>query len=96
MKSPMEGIESPKQEKKIPFFLSFDQVMRLFNAPDIDTYLGFRDRTMMELLYSSGIRVSELSLLNRLDLSLSTRTIRVKGKGKKERVVPITQTLPVG
>jgi len=89
--NPMEAIESPKADKKIPNFLSFDQVNRLFAMPDIKNYLGFRDRCMMELLYSSGLRVSELSALNKQDLSLKTHTIRVKGKGKKERLLPITK-----
>jgi integrase/recombinase XerC len=89
--NPMEEIESPKMDKKIPCFLSYDQVERLFAIPDKTSYLGFRDRTMMELLYSSGLRVSELASLNRRDLNLIARSVRVRGKGKKERVLPITR-----
>jgi integrase/recombinase XerC len=89
--NPMEEIERPKGEKKIPYFLSYDQVERLFAHPDLQTYLGLRDRTMMEILYSSGLRVSELASLNRKDVDLKGRTMRVKGKGKKERILPITQ-----
>ncbi|MCE5319114.1 MAG: site-specific integrase, partial [Parachlamydia sp.] len=63
--SPMEEIETPKIGKPIPKSLSYDQVLRLLEQPDIHTYLGFRDRAIMELFYSSGLRVSELVGLNR-------------------------------
>lgn len=90
--NPTEEIESPKLEKTIPPSLNYDQVERLFLMPETDTLLGFRDRCMMELFYSSGLRVSELAGLNREDIDLSNRLMRVRGKGKKERVVPITKT----
>lgn len=89
--NPTEELESPKIEKKIPYSLNYDQIQRLFNQPDVDTYLGFRDRTIMELFYSSGLRVSELVGLNREDFDLSNLRLLVRGKGKKERVVPITE-----
>lgn len=89
--NPIEDIESPKLEKKIPLSVSFDQIKILFNQPDTDTYLGFRDRVIMELFYSSGLRVSELADLNREDVDLKNCTLKVRGKGKKERVVPITE-----
>ena len=88
--NPTEEIESPKLDKTIPPSLTYDQVERLFSIPETDTLLGFRDRCMMELFYSSGLRVSELVGLNREDIDLSGRLMKVKGKGKKERVVPIT------
>lgn len=89
--NPTEEIESPKLEKKLPVSLSYDQVLRLFEQPDVTSYLGFRDRTIMELFYSSGLRVSELAGLNRSDFDLSNRLLKLRGKGKKERVVPITK-----
>jgi integrase/recombinase XerC len=88
--NPLDEIEGPKLEKRVPVSLSYEQVERLFAEPDLQTLLGFRDRCIMELFYSSGLRLSELVLLNRPDCDLSNKTVRVKGKGKKERVVPIT------
>jgi integrase/recombinase XerC len=90
--SPLDEIDSPKLEKKIPSSLSYDQVERFFEQPDISTYLGFRDRCIMELFYSSGLRISELAQLNRKDFDERNLRLRVMGKGKKERIVPITQT----
>lgn len=90
LNNPAEDLENPRLEKKIPTFLTYEQVERLFNLPDIETYLGFRDRTLMELLYSSGLRVSEIAGLNRLDIKFDEGLIRLRGKGKKERIVPVT------
>jgi integrase/recombinase XerC len=89
--SPLDEIDSPKLEKKLPAFLSYDQVERLFNQPDTATLLGFRDRCIMELFYSSGLRISELAGLNRENLDIKKRSIKVRGKGKKERIIPITK-----
>lgn len=88
----MEEIESPKLEKTIPTSLSYEQVERLFSQPDIQSYLGFRDRVILELFYSSGLRVSELIGLNRQDFDATSLSLRVMGKGKKQRVIPITKT----
>ncbi|MBS0629874.1 MAG: tyrosine recombinase XerC [Verrucomicrobia bacterium] len=88
--NPMEEIDSPKLEKAIPKSLSYEQVERLFSQPEVDTYLGFRDRCIMELLYSSGLRISEVAGLNRRDFDERNKILRILGKGKKERVVPIT------
>lgn len=88
--NPAEDLENPRLEKKIPIFLTYEQVERLFNLPDIETVLGFRDRTLMELLYSSGLRVSEIAGLNRQDIQFAENLIRLRGKGKKERIVPVT------
>ncbi len=90
--NPIEDIESPKREKALPNALSYEQVVHLFNIPDISTYLGFRDRVIMELFYSSGLRLSELVQLNRDDFDEENLLISVFGKGKKQRVVPITKT----
>ena len=89
--NPTEELESPKIEKKIPYSLSYDQIQRLFEQPDTETYLGFRDRAIMELFYSSGLRVSELVDLNKEDIDNSNLLVKVRGKGKKERIVPITK-----
>ncbi|MDR3624236.1 MAG: tyrosine recombinase XerC [Chlamydiales bacterium] len=89
--NPMEEIDSPRLDKRIPLFLSYDQVERLFEQPNLSEYLGFRDRCMMELFYSSGLRVSELVALNREDFDAQNLLVRLKGKGKKERVIPITK-----
>ncbi len=89
--NPIEEVEAPKMEKRIPYSLSFQEVQRLFDQPDTDDFLGFRDRVIMELFYSSGLRVSELAGLNRDDFDKENLLIKVRGKGKKERVVPVTK-----
>ncbi len=90
-KNPFLEIESPKLGKRIPLSLNYSQVQTLFDEPDTGTYLGFRDRTIMELFYSSGLRVSELVELNRSDFDPKSLLVRLRGKGKKERIVPITK-----
>lgn len=89
--NPLEEIDAPKLEKTIPAPLTREEIERLFQQPDIQTFLGFRDRVIMELFYSSGLRISELVGLNRSDFDAINFTLRVKGKGKKERVIPITK-----
>ena len=89
--SPLEEIEGPKLEKTIPAPLAYEQVVHLFSQPDTATYLGFRDRCIFELFYSSGLRISELVGLNRTDFDAAQKYLRVRGKGKKERLIPITQ-----
>lgn len=89
--SPAEELESPKLDKRIPVSLSYEQVQRLFDQPDTETYLGFRDKCIMELFYSSGLRVSELVGLNKEDFDPKSLLVKLRGKGKKERIVPITK-----
>lgn len=89
--NPLEDIQSPKIDKTIPQTLDYDQIQKLFDQPDVSNYLGFRDRAIMELFYSSGLRVSELVKLDREDFDPSTLLIKLKGKGKKERIIPITK-----
>jgi integrase/recombinase XerC len=89
--NPTEHLETPKLEKKIPAPLTYAQIQILFDLPDINTYLGLRDRTIFELFYSSGLRISELAALNRPDIDITSHLIKLKGKGKKERIVPITR-----
>lgn len=89
--SPIEEIETPKIEKKIPPSLQYEQIRLLFDQPNTTDYLGLRDRVIMELFYSSGLRVSELVGLNKGDFHPTELLIRIKGKGNKERVIPITK-----
>ena len=90
-KNPMDDIEMPKLDRKIPSTLTYEQVKILFQTPDTSTLFGVRDRTMMELFYSSGLRISELAGMNRKDFDKERLLILVRGKGKKERQIPITQ-----
>lgn len=90
--SPMSGIDSPRRQKKLPVFLEYSQVEVLFSQPDTSSYLGQRDRAIMELFYSSGIRLSELVSLNKTEFDPVNNLIKVMGKRKKERVCPITDT----
>lgn len=90
--NPFDEIDSPKLEKKIPASLNYEQVERLFEQPDTASYLGFRDRCIMELFYSSGLRISELVGLDRSHIDERNLCLRVMGKGKKQRVVPMTKT----
>ncbi len=89
--NPTEELDSLKLEKTLPTSLSYEQIDQLFLQPDLSSYLGYRDRTIMELFYSSGLRVSELVALNRKDFDPTNLTVKLKGKGKKERIVPITK-----
>ncbi len=87
--NPVMAIKSPKQEKKLPKFLEYEEIQRLLNAPDTDTWLGARDRAILETLYSTGLRVSELVALNMEDVDFLGEVVHVRGKGKKERIAPI-------
>ncbi len=89
--NPAEELDSPKLDKRIPLSLSYAQIQHLFDQPDTGSYLGFRDRCIMELFYSSGLRVSELVALNRRDFDPEAFLVRLRGKGKKERVIPLTK-----
>lgn len=89
--SPLEEIDSPKNIKLLPKTLTYEEVEYFFSQPDLTSYLGLRDRVMMELFYSSGLRMSELVALNKEDIDLKNLCLRVRGKGKKERIVPITK-----
>lgn len=88
--NPMDLIDSPKADKKIPVTLTYAQVQAFIEQPDLQTYLGVRDRAILELFYSSGLRLSELVGLNRQDVDLNKLWMKVRGKGKKERLIPIT------
>lgn len=83
-----KNVASPRLEKKLPNHLTVEEVMRFMEMPDTETVLGKRDRAINELLYGAGLRVSELVGLNLTDIDFKNRTLRVKGKGRKERIVP--------
>ncbi len=86
---PSERIEAPRLGRTLPRSLTERDVELLINAPDTDTALGLRDRAMLELLYASGLRVSELVELRVLQLNLRQGVVRTLGKGSKERLVPL-------
>lgn len=88
--NPIEDLESPKADKKLPTCLTYEQVQRLLSQADCSDYLSLRDRAAMELFYSSGLRVSELTALNRTDFDHTALRLKVRGKGKKERQIPLT------
>ncbi|MEO0587358.1 MAG: tyrosine recombinase XerC, partial [Planctomycetota bacterium] len=87
--NPMVLIRTPKQAKRLPKAITVEQIEALLSAPDNSETLGGRDRAILETLYSTGVRVSELVDLDRKDLDFANQTLRVRGKGKKERVVPL-------
>jgi len=90
--NPVTAVKTPKQEKKLPKFLEYEDIQRLLNSPPANTWLGARDRAIMEVLYSTGMRVSELVALNMDDVDFLGEVIHVRGKGKKERIAPIGST----
>jgi integrase/recombinase XerD len=86
---PTANIQSPKMDRPLPHALSEADVEALLNAPDIEQTVGLRDRAMLELLYASGLRVSELVGLSHEQVNLTQGVVRVIGKGRKERLVPV-------
>ena len=87
--NPMLMIRTPKQSKRLPKAIDVEQVEKLLSAPDDTNLLGARDRAILETLYSTGIRVSELVGINRADIDDTEAILIVRGKGRKERVVPL-------
>lgn len=86
---PTHLLESPKGEQTLPMSLNEQQIEALLSAPDLDDDLGLRDRAMLEVLYATGLRVSELISLQTSQISMQQGVIRVIGKGNKERLVPV-------
>ncbi len=86
---PTMDVDSPRLGRPLPKALSEAEVDRLLRAPDLDAVLEFRDRTMLELLYACGLRVSELTSMQMVQLSMNQGVVRVFGKGSKERLVPV-------
>ncbi|MFC1984126.1 tyrosine recombinase XerC [Chloroflexota bacterium] len=89
--SPVATTSSPKLDRRLPSFLTREEINRLLEAPNLSTPQGLRDRALLELLYASGLRVSELVSLNLEQVNLDTNEIRVWGKGSKERIVLMGQ-----
>jgi integrase/recombinase XerC len=87
--NPLEKASSPKLDRRLPSFLTAEETVRLLETPDLSTPQGLRNRALLELLYASGMRVSELESLNLEQLNMETNGIRVWGKGSKERMVLI-------
>ncbi|MCF8082824.1 MAG: site-specific tyrosine recombinase XerD [Deltaproteobacteria bacterium] len=87
--SPARLLETPRLARHLPEFLSLEQVDLLLRQPDASTPAGKRDRAMLELLYATGLRVSELVGLRAVDLNLESGFVRTVGKGAKERLVPM-------
>ena len=85
--NPCTLISNPKLDKKLPKYLNFEDTEKLLNAFDNNNYIGLRNSLILEMLYSTGMRVSEISSLKVKDISLSNKSIRVTGKGNKERIV---------
>jgi integrase/recombinase XerC len=87
--NPVIAVRTPKQDKKLPKFLEYEQVKALLETPPADNWLGARDRAIMETLYSTGVRVSEVVGLNIEDVDFLGEVLHIRGKGKKERLTPI-------
>jgi len=88
--NPVAVIRTPRQKKELPRFLEYEEVKRLLETPDTSKWLGARDRAILETLYSTGIRVSELVGLNMGDVDFLGEVAHILGKGKKERIAPIS------
>ncbi|MFP4026511.1 MAG: tyrosine recombinase XerC [Candidatus Brocadiia bacterium] len=91
-KNPVSVLRTPRQEKKLPRFLTVADIERLMDAPETTDWKGARDLAILETLYGGGLRVSELVSLDLDDLDLSAEVARVQGKGKKERLAPLGST----
>lgn len=87
--NPAEMVQAPKAEKHLPGFLSVDEIFSMLDGQFPNDMFGLRDKAVLELLYSTGVRVSELTGLNTEDFDPARSLIRVRGKGKKERIVPV-------
>jgi integrase/recombinase XerC len=86
--NPAKLVATPRKEKKLPVHLSLEDAVRFIETPDAESDFGKRDRAILELLYATGVRVSELVQLNLRDVDLSNKLLRVFGKRRKERIVP--------
>ena len=92
-KDPTVLIETPKYDRKLPDVLAVDEILRLLDAPDLSKNNGYRDRTILELLYATGMRVTELIDLEVENVNLIMGFVKVFGKGGKERIVPLGDTV---
>jgi tyrosine recombinase XerC len=87
--NPATSLTSPRKERHLPVFLDEDEVERLLSMPDDVDPAGLRDRAILEMLYSTGMRIGELAAVNMEDVDLLGEVVKAKGKGKKERLVPL-------
>jgi len=87
-RNPATSVATPRVPKKIPDRVEEEEIEKLLEVPDATSPLGRRDRALLELLYATGLRVSELTGLDRVEVDLDSRLVRVLGKGRKERIVP--------
>ena len=87
--NPAQLIENPKKRRKLPTIITENEVMKLLESPDVKTYKGLRDKCILELLYSSGLRITELLNIKINQISKEKKFLKIKGKGNKERLVPI-------
>lgn len=90
--NPMQNIDTPKREQHLPDTLSIEEVEKIIETPDLSTPLGLRDRAILETMYATGLRVSELIHLKQSELHLPMGLIQTIGKGNKERIIPIGDT----
>ncbi|HEY8132031.1 MAG TPA: site-specific integrase, partial [Thermoanaerobaculia bacterium] len=86
--NPARGLATPRREKHLPSVLQAADIAVLLEAPDLSSALGIRDRAWLEMLYASGLRISELVGIDLDDIELRARLVKVRGKGAKERIVP--------
>jgi integrase/recombinase XerD len=91
-RDPSVNIDTPKSWQSLPKFLLNEEVERLLDSPDLSTDIGLRDKAMLEVLYATGLRVSELVALKMTDLNLDLGYLITLGKGSKERTVPMGQS----
>jgi len=89
--SPVSAVALPKKWARLPKYLSFEDVSRLLEAPDAGKVIGRRDRAILELMYATGLRISEVAQLKRADIYVGEGFLRVRGKGGKERIVPFNE-----
>lgn len=90
---PSSGITFPKKPRELPEVMTLEEIANVLSQPDVTTIMGFRDRTILEVLYATGMRSSELRSLQIYDVNLEDEELRIKeGKGNKERIVPLGQT----
>ena len=87
--NPAKPLRNPRKGRSLPHFLSADDLGRLFDAPPAEQPMGLRDRAILETMYSAGLRVSEVVGLDRSDLDFPASVLRVRGKGRRERLAPI-------
>jgi len=90
--NPVSAVRTPKQEKRLPRFMEYEEIKKLLETPPMDNWLGARDRAILETLYSTGMRVSELVALNMDDIDFLGEVVHIRGKGKKERIAPISSS----